>query len=63
MKRRKQTTVSSLNEACDAAVELSEEDVKDVRIFVTPPGKNDDTDEDSAREEANPGIVHFPEIC
>ena len=29
-------------------------------IFITPPDKNDDADEDSAGEEdTNPGIVHF----
>ena len=60
MERRKGATVSSLNEACDAAVALSEEDGKDVTIFITPPNENDDKDEDSAEEEeANPGIVHF----
>ena len=60
VKRRKCATVSSLNEACDAAVALSEEDGKDVTIFITPPDENDDTDKDSAgEEEANPGTVHF----
>ena len=60
VKRRKRATVSSLNEACDAAVALSEEDGKNVTIFITPPDQNDDTDEDSAgEEEINPGIVHF----
>ena len=60
MKRRKAATVSSLNEACDAAVALSEEDGKDVTIFITPPNENDDKEEDSAEEEeANPGIAHF----
>ena len=59
MKRRKQATVSSMNEACNAAVALSEEDRKDVTIFIMPPDENDDKDKDSAGEEANPGIVHF----
>ena len=60
MKRRKQATVSSMNEACDAAVPLSEENRKDVTIFIMPPDENDDKNKDSAgEEEANPGIVHF----
>ena len=60
VKKRKRFTVSSLNEACDAAVESSEEDGKDVTIFIMSPDENDDTDEDSAgEEEANLGIVHF----
>ena len=60
MKRRKQATASSMNEACDAAVALSEEDRKDVTIFIMPPDENDDKNKDSAgEEEANPGIVHF----
>ena len=58
MKRRKGATVSSLNEACGAVVALSEEDGKDVTIFITPLDKNDDKEEDSAEEEeANSGIV------
>ena len=56
VKRRKHATVSTLNEACDAAVALSEEDGK---IFITPPDENNNIDEDSAGEEANPGIKHF----
>ena len=59
MKRTKYATVSKLNEAWDAAIALSEEDGKDLTIFITPPVENDDTEEDSAGEEANPGIVHF----
>ena len=60
VKRRKRAIVSSLNEACDAAVALSEEDGKDVTTFITPPDENDDTDEDpTGEEEANPGTVYF----
>ena len=49
-----------MNETCDAAVALSEEDGKDVTIFATPPDENDDTDEDqTGEEEENPGTVYF----
>ena len=73
VKRRKRATVSSLNEACDAAVALHEENGKDVTIFIMSPDENDDTDRRrrkarskkmmiQAREkEDNPGI--FQEIC
>ena len=59
VKRKKRATVSSLNEACDAAVALIEKDGKDVTIFIMPPDENDDKDEDLVGEEANPGNVHF----
>ena len=59
VKRRKHVTVSGLNKACDNAVALSEEDGKDVAIFITSPVENDDADEDSAGEETNPRIVDF----
>ena len=60
MKRKKGAAVSSLTEACDAVVALSEEDGKYVTIFITRPNKNDDKEEEEeeAEEEANPGIVH-----
>ena len=73
VKRRKRATVSSLNEACDAAVASHEENGKDVTIFIMSPDENDDTDRRrrkarskkmmiQAREkEDNPGI--FQEIC
>ena len=49
-----------MNEACDTAVQLSEEDGQDVTIFITPLKDNNKTDEDSAgEEETNSGISHF----
>ena len=42
VKRRKRATVSSLNEACDAAVALHEKNGKDVTIFIMCPDENDD---------------------
>ena len=60
VKKRKRITVSTLNEACDTAVQLNEEDGKDVTIFITPPKDNNETDKDSAgEEETNLVIAHF----
>ena len=73
VKRRKRATVSSLNEACDAAVALHEENGKDVTIFIICPDENGDKDRRRRRgrskkmmiqaveKEENPGI--FQEIC
>ena len=54
---KKCTTFSSLNEVYAAAVSFSEEDVKDVTIFITP-AENEDVYEYSAGE-GIPGIVDF----
>ena len=54
---KKCTTFSSLNEVYAAAVAFSEEDVKDVTIFITP-AENEDVYEYSAGE-GIPGIVDF----
>ena len=54
---KKYTRFSSLNEVYAAAVAFSEEDVKDVAIFITP-AENEDVYEYSAGE-GIPGIVDF----
>ena len=67
VKRRKGPKLPSLDAVCDCDVALSEENGKDVTIFIAPPNENDDTGEDSASEGTNPGIkflqVFSPEIC
>ena len=55
---KKCTRFSSLNEVYAAAVAFSEEDVKDVTIFITPPAENEDVYEYLAGE-GIPGIVDF----
>ena len=55
---KKCTTFLSLNEVYAAAVAFSEEDVKYVTIFITPPAENEDVYEYSAGE-GIPGIVDF----
>ena len=50
VKNRRRAVARTLNEACDAAVELREEDGKEVTIYNTPPNDAGDTEEDSAGE-------------
>ena len=47
-----------MNEVCDTAVALNEEDGKDMTIFISPPVEDDDTDEDWAGKFWNCTLFH-----